>query len=114
MEVQKIGKIILSKYISGTGWLLFNWKKKEKNQETEKIFQCSLVGKTKRLEAKKVELLKDLINKEILKYFYVGYTVNGSAVVSQVEHLNFWVLFQYINLAANKAFSTLIIQSGLE
>ncbi len=47
--------------------------------------------------------MKDSINKETLEYFYICYTVNANAPFSQVENLDFRVLLQYINPAANNA-----------
>ncbi len=78
-------------------------KKKKENQEIEAIFERSALGETKCLQAKRVELLKDSINKETLEYLYIRYTVNINALFFQVEHPDFQVLFQYINPAANNA-----------
>ncbi len=63
------------------------WRKK--NQEIEKIFERSALEEAKCLEANRAELLKDFINKDILGYFYVFYTVNANALFSQVEHPDF-------------------------
>ncbi len=43
-------------------------KRKRENQEIEAIFERSAPGETKRLQAKRAELLKDSINKENLEY----------------------------------------------
>ncbi len=67
------------------------------------MFERSSPGQAKRLQAKRDELLKDSINKEILEYLYICYTVNVNAPFFLVEHLDFRVLLQYINPAANNA-----------
>ncbi len=67
------------------------------------MLERSAHGEAKRLQAKRAELLKDSINKETLEYLYIRNTVNANAPFFQVEHLDFRVLFQYINPAANKA-----------
>lgn len=76
-------------------------KRKRENQEIETIFERVAPGEAKRLEAKKMELLKDSINKEMLEYLYVRYTVNANASFFQVEHLDFRTMLQYINPVAN-------------
>ena len=67
----------------------FELKRKRENQEIEAILERSAPGEAKRLKAKRVELLKDSINKETLEYLYIRYTVNANALFSQVEHPDF-------------------------
>lgn len=78
-------------------------KRKKENQGIIKIFECSASRETKRLKAKKAELLKDFIDKKTLQYFYVCYTTNTNALFLQVNHLDFRVLFPYINSTETNA-----------
>lgn len=73
-------------------------KRKRENQEIETMFERVAPGEAKRLEARKMELLKNSINKETLEYLYVRYTVNANAPFSHVEHPDFRTMLQYINL----------------
>ena len=69
-------------------------RRKRENEEIEAMFERSSPGQAKRLQAKRDELLKDSINKEILEYLYICYTVNVNAPFFLVEHLDFRVLLQ--------------------
>ncbi len=57
-------------------------KRKRENQKIETILERSSPWETKRLQAKRAELLKDSINKETLEYLYILYTVNANAPFS--------------------------------
>lgn len=76
-------------------------KRKTENQEIETMFERVAPGEAKRLEARKMELFKNSINKEMLEYLYVRYTVNANAPFSHVEHPDFRTMLQYINPATN-------------
>ncbi len=67
----------------------------------EAIVKHWVSGKAKSWAAKKAKLLENSFNKVTLEYYYIYPKVNANVVFFQVEHLNFWVFFQYKNLAAN-------------
>ncbi len=80
---------------------LVKLKRKKENKMIQKTFERSSSGEVKGLEAKRVKLLNDFINKETWKYLYVCYRVNANTLFSQDEQPNFGVFYQYINTAAN-------------
>lgn len=80
---------------------LVKLKRKKENKMIQKTFERSSSGEVKGLEAKRVKLLNDFINKETWKYLYVCYIVNANTLFSQDEQPNFGVFYQYINTTAN-------------
>ena len=76
-------------------------KRKRENQEIETVLEQAAPGEANGLGARRVELLKDFIDKETLEYLYIRYTINENAPFSQVEHPDFRDMLQYINPAAN-------------
>ena len=89
-------------------------KRKTENQKIEKIFEHSLLGEAKRLEARKAVLLKNSVNKKTLKQLYVRYTFDSKAHFSLVKYLDFQLFPQYINPVASNALLNSNIESALK
>lgn len=78
--------------------------RKRKREETDVMSVFSRAHGTAQAlqEERRHRLLKDMINKEMLEYLYLRWTTVNDIPFVQVEHHDFRVFLDYINLAANE------------